>query len=262
MRLFHDGLKYAMPNRTRFLLLFLFIFLVRLFYGLLQSQWQEPDEVQTYLIGLKCYTTGTWPYFGPDVTGSENPGFTSQIPGALEGIVIGWPFYLLPIPETPFILLALMTTLGAALLAWYISKRVPTLPFAWLFLWISVTPWTLVKYGHVINPAYNFLPSVLFFVGFMETIPAFTLRLVPPLWANALMGFSLFWIMQFHFSYVYFLPLAAYSLFVQFKETHGGMPLVFFTLGSLPMLALIAPTFLHYGLNRGNVVSGFAVPFN
>jgi hypothetical protein len=204
----------AMGTR-RFIILFTALFALRLTFGLCEAKWWERDELQTYLIGLKCYTTGTWPYFGPDVNGAENESFNSQIPGALEGLMIGLPFHILPIPEAPFIFLNLLSTSGAALLAWYIRKRIPNLSFSWLFIWISITPWSLYEGTHIINPAFDFLPSILFFIGFMETIPSFSMKWLSPFWSNAFMGFSLFWIMQFHFSYIYLVPLAAFSLFTQ-----------------------------------------------
>lgn len=81
-------------SQILFFSLLLLAFLFRLFFGLC-SQFRDPDTKQIYLLGLKFYTTGTWPYFGPDVTN------TIQIPGALQGLVVGLPFYVLPIPEGP-----------------------------------------------------------------------------------------------------------------------------------------------------------------
>jgi hypothetical protein len=250
-----------MPNRKTFLILIFSFFLFRLTFGLLRSQILETDQLQTYLIGLKCYTTHTWPFFGPDVNGSEN-SFRSQIPGALEGLLIGLPFYILPIPEAPFILLNLLSIAGVGLLAWYIAKRLPGLPYAWIFAWIAIVPWSIHESTTIINPAFTFLPSILFFIGFMESLPWFTLNLVSPALSNAAMGLSLFWIMQFHFSYVYLIPLAAFSLGVQLWKTRRPSSLLYFILGSLPTLAFIIPTYLQYGIARGNVSSGFVVPFN
>jgi hypothetical protein len=245
----------------RFLLLVLFLYCFQVFFGLCEAVWWDRDEIQTYLIGLKCYTTQTWPYFGPDVNGVENQSFQSQIPGALEGLLVGLPFYLCPIPEAPYLLLGLLTTLGAYLLSWYIHRRLPGFSHAWLMVWICVTPWVLQECCHVINPAYDFLPSVLFFIGFFESLPEFRMNLVGPFWSNAAMGFGIFWIMQFHFSYVFLLPLAAYALFVQAWEGRLGKALVGFLCGAAPMAALILPTWIVYGLSRSNVASGFAVPF-
>lgn len=161
-----------MPNRKTFLILLVSAFLFRLAFGLLRSQIWEIDQFQTYLIGLKCFTTHSWPFFGPDVNGSEN-SFQSQIPGALEGLLIGMPFYLLPIPEAPFILLNLLSVIGVALLTWYIVKRIPALPYTWLFIWISIVPWSIQESTTIINPAFTFLPAILFFIGFMESTPGF-----------------------------------------------------------------------------------------
>jgi hypothetical protein len=251
----------AMPNRKILFTLFVGIFLYRLLFGLCQAKWMEIDELQTYLIGLKFYATGAWPFFGPDVNGVES-SFQSQIPGALEGLMVGLPFYVLPLPEAPFLFLNLMTAAGVLLLAWFIYKRIPGLSFVWLCLWITVAPWSLHEATYVINPAYLFLPGVLFFIGFMEATPLFRAGLVPLSWANALMGLSLFWIMQFHFSYVYLLPLAAFSLLFQLKQTRRFQVFFPFLLGALVPLAFVIPTYLKYGLARNDVASGFAVPFN
>ncbi len=241
--------------------MFLLLFFSRLTFGLCEAKWWGLDELQTYLIGLKCYTTGTWPYFGPDVTGNENTSFERQLPGALEGLLIGLPLRVLPFPETPTVVVTFLSTVGAALLAWYIRRRIPGLSFPWLFAWICVTPWSVSEGTHVINPAFNYLPSVLFFVGFMESLPYFSTGWLGPLGSNALMGFSVAWIMQFHFSYVYLAPLAGFSLLSQWWKGNRWRPFVCFAAGAAPMAALILPTLLKYGLNPGNEVSAFAAPF-
>ena len=243
-------------------ILFLVLFLFRFYFGLCECKWWEVDERQTWLIGLKYYSTAQWPYYGPDVNGQENQSFNSQIPGALEGLMIGLPLRLFPFPETPIAFLALMSTLGAALLAWYIRRKILSLSWAWLFTWIAVTPWSLFEGAHVINPAYDFLPSVLFFIGFFECLPVFTTGWLSSPWASAWMGFSLFWIMQFHFSYIYLIPLALYALGSHFLRDKSWKTMAGFALGSLPTLALIIPTWLRYGLNPGHVASGFLVSFN
>jgi hypothetical protein len=250
-----------LPDRKKLTILLLAFFAFRLMFGLFRSQVFDLDQLQTYLIGLKCYTTGTWPWFGPDVNGAEN-SFTSQIPGALEGLVIGWPFYLFPFPEAPFIFLNLMSITGVALLAWYIHKRLPGLSFTWVFIWIAICPWSIHESTTLINPAFIFTPSVIFFIGFMESLPFFSLNLLSPAWANAAMGFSLFWIMQFHFSYIYLPPLILFSLAVQFLQAKRWKPVFYVALGSLPPLVFLVPTYLKFGLSRGNVASGFAVPFD
>ena len=56
-------------NRYRhvfFILFLILVFFFRLMYGLFSEFWEE-DELQVYLIGLKFYTTGVLPHYGPDV---------------------------------------------------------------------------------------------------------------------------------------------------------------------------------------------------
>ena len=158
-----------MITKKRLFFLLIAGFLLRLCFGLFQGKWGEEDEFQTYLIGLKCFTTGTWPYFGPDLTGAETH-FSGQIAGALEGLLIGLPFHLLPIPEAPYVLLGILSTAGIAILTWYIVRRQPQLSYTWLFTWIAFCPWTLNEATHIINPSYVFFPSVLFFIGFLESL--------------------------------------------------------------------------------------------
>ncbi len=249
------------PPSPRFLFLSFFLYIFLVFFGLCESLWWERDEIQTYTIGLKCYTTHTWPFFGPDVNGPENPDFQRQLPGALEGLLIGLPFYLCPIPEAPFLLLGLLNILGVALLAWYIHRRLPALPQSWLMVWICVTPWLLEKCCHIINPAYDFFPSVLFFIGFLEALPEMRKDILNSFWANAAMGLGIFWIMQIHFSYVFLVPLAAYALYTQAREGKAGLAFGAFLCGAAPMVSLILPTWILYGFGRSDVASGFTSPF-
>jgi len=250
-----------MPSRNKIILLFSALFLSRLLFGLSQSHWADYDERQSYLTGLKFYTTGSWPYFGPDAAGSEN-SFYSQIPGALEGLAIGLPLFVLPIPEAPFILLNLLSAGGILLLAWYIHQRLPRLGFEWLCLWIAVTPWSLHYPTHISNMSYLFFSGVLFFIGFLESVPFYSLKVLSLPWANAWMGFSLFWIMQFHLSYVFLIPLAVFSLALQVQNQRSLRSLIFFFLGAALPFCLALPTYLRYGFNRVNSHAGFFTLLN
>ena len=89
-----------MSNSFKFILLFIFLYVFRTLFGLTQTFF-SPDEIQTYLIGLKFYCTHAWPFFGPDLIVTET-GFYSQIPGPLEGLLIGGPLWILPIPGSSF----------------------------------------------------------------------------------------------------------------------------------------------------------------
>ena len=87
------------------------LFAFRLFYGLCYEFFFE-DFTQIFLIGLRAYAGGRWPYFGADVVWTQ-----SQIPGALQGLLVAVPLMVAPYPEAPFVLLNLRSrwrTLGAA----------------------------------------------------------------------------------------------------------------------------------------------------
>src|ERR1700755_2107653 len=73
------------------------LFVCRLLYELTREFFFE-DETQIFLIGLRYYATGHWPFFGPDVVWTR-----SEIPGALQGLLVGAPFHLFPIPEAPYV---------------------------------------------------------------------------------------------------------------------------------------------------------------
>src|ERR1044071_10449424 len=93
--------------------LLLLAFLFRLGFGLC-GQFRDSDTKQIYLLGLKFYATGAWPYFGPDVVWGE-----IQIHGALQALLVGLPFHLLPLAEAPYVLLNLVSFARLCLLARY-----------------------------------------------------------------------------------------------------------------------------------------------
>lgn len=237
-------------------------FLLRFFFGLYAPPVTDrEDYVQTYAIGLKAYTTQTWPYYGPDVQGPET-SFKTQIPGALEGLLIAVPLAIWPAPESPFFFLNLLTFLASTLLGWYCCKRLPRFSPWFIFTWTYIAPWNTQYSTQVINPSYAFLGSVLFFLGFLETVPSLKLKLIQPKWANAMMGFGLFWVMQLHMSWVAFIPFLLLSLYFQFKSGKIGSALLYGFLGALPLLTLLIPTFLRYGFQTGNDVKGFMSGLN
>ena len=252
----------------KLILLLLFLFAFRTLFGLsltfFGSNEIENDALQTYLIGLKSYTTGTWPTFGPDQYNLET-NFHSQIPGALEGLAVGLPFYLLPIPEAPFLLLNLLSLSALALLAWYITKRLPELSFPFVLTWTALLPWTLNRSTHVFNPSYLLLGSVIFFVGFFETLPGFSLKKISAGLAFGMMGFGLFWNMQFHGSWV-LLPIFTLGAFI-WRRKEGidtsWIEIFGFLVGVILPLALLLPTFFQFGFHRGSEgFSQVAVAFN
>src|SRR5438105_13841346 len=98
-----ESAQHARRRRQLFVvLLLLCAFLLRLSFGLCSQFWAD-DERQVYLIGLKFYSTGAWPYFGPDVARGV------QVPGALQGLLVGLPLFAAPFPEAPFVFLNLLS---------------------------------------------------------------------------------------------------------------------------------------------------------
>jgi hypothetical protein len=237
--------------------LLLAAFLFRLCFGLC-SDLQTDDPKQIYLIGLKFFTTRTWPYFGPDVSAAI------QIPGALQGFVVGLPFFVLQIPEAPYIFLNLLTFSSLCFFAWYCCKRLPEMPKWFVWSWLFLAPWTLNVSTHIYNPSYVLPGAILFFVGALETLPFLSMHLVPARWANFMMGISVFWIMQFHLSWPVLVPYVLLSFYFQLK-TEGRraiIPLGYFPIGSAITGVFLLPTFLKFGAIAGMGGANKTVAFN
>ena len=219
------------------------LFLFRLGYGLTSDFWTE-DERQIYLIGLRAYARGEWPYFGPDVVWTA-----SRIPGALQGLLIAAPLKLLPVPESPFVLLNLLSLAALALLAWLVCLRVPELPRPLVWIWLLAAPWTLNVSTHVVNPSYVLFGAALFFAGFLEAMPGLRRGALPVPAAFALMGAGLAWVAQLHLSWMLLPPYAAVALAGTVRSgpkrlaAAAGAFLAALLLVSLPLV----PTLLRFG---------------
>lgn len=223
------------------LLLWVVLFSARLVFGLGSEFWFE-DELQIYLIGLKSYTTGTWPYYGPDVVYTQ-----TQIPGALQGLLVSVPLHVCAVPEAPIIFLNLLSSASLLLLGWYISIRVSSIP-QWLTLtWVMCISWTMDYSTRVVNPSYVIVFSIPFFLSFIEALPIYETRIISKKLCYFLMGICLLLVMQLHLSYVLLIPYIVVALIVELK---GGMhkttqmSLAFFLLGVLLGSITLIPTLL------------------
>lgn len=238
------------PARRRwaFAALLCAAFLFRLGYGLC-AQFTDSDTKQIYLLGLKFYTTGAWPYFGPDVVWGE-----IQIPGALQALLVGLPFHVLPLPEAPYLLLNLVSFGSLCLLAWYCCRSLPSLPRWFVWAWLMTSPWTLNLSTGIYNPSYVLAGGILFFVGALELYPQTRRGLVPARLACASMGFAVFWVMQLHMSWVVLVPYALAALAFESRAgwRRGSAALAWFAAGAAPVAALLLPTFLKYGTAAGS----------
>jgi hypothetical protein len=232
-------------------------FLFRLWFGVCSPFWPE-DESQVYLIGLKFYATRAWPFFGPDVTP------TIQIPGALQGLLVGLPFFVWPAPEAPYVLLNLLSFASLCLLAWYTTRRLPGLPPWLVWAWLLTAPWTLNLSTHVLNPSYVLTGGVLFFVGFLELFTPTSRQLIRPTRAAFMMGCALCWVMQLHMSWVALVPFVLAGLYARARAERRGAwrAGAWFGAGALLVGALLAPTFLRYGLTQGTGDTPQVVVFN
>jgi hypothetical protein len=237
----------ALRTRWSLALFLVAAFVFRLAFGLLNKYW-EADEIQIQLIGLKFFTTGAWPYFGPDVTHTQ-----TQIPGALQGLLVGGPLYLLPIPEAPFVLVNLLSMASLSLLAWYILVQVPSLPRWFVWSWVFTAPWTLHYGAHVLNTDYVMTGAILFWVGMWEMTPGLRQDVIPRFLAGMMMGFGLLWIFQLHLSWPVLLPFIGFAAWSAVRESPrtlarwgGGL-----LLGAATIGALLVPTIVVYGLGGG-----------
>jgi hypothetical protein len=247
------------PSRRKilFALLLACAFLFRLWFGVCSDFWTD-DEKQVYLIGLKFYATHAFPYFGPDVTQ------TIQVPGALQGLVVGLPFFVWRAPEAPYVLLNLLSFASLSLLAWYFVRRLPDIPSWIVWAWLLTAPWTLNLSTHVLNPSYVLTGASLFFVGWLETCPHTRRALVDARLANFMQGFGLLWVMQFHLSWVVLAFFLLASVYFQFREQgwRALRSLVWLACGAALPGALLIPTYLKYGLTGGTGDTPAVVVFN
>ncbi|MFH1223002.1 MAG: hypothetical protein V1647_01505 [Pseudomonadota bacterium] len=234
----------------RIFVFILFAFIIRLAFGLCSEFWFE-DELQVYLLGLKFFTLKSWPYFGPDIVYTH-----SQLPGALQALLVGLPFFALPIPEAPYIFLNILSTGSLVFFAWYCTKLF-NIPWWIVFSLILFAPWTLNYSTHIINPSYVLPAAVLFFISFFELMPETKKNILSPRICFALMGFSLFWIYQLHMSWVLLVPIILFSFYIKFSFKN----VLWFLIGSSVMLVLVIPTYIEYGF-LGTGGTGSNLTFN
>jgi hypothetical protein len=222
-------------------------FAFRLFFGL-SSDFFFEDQTQVFLLGLRAYATGAWPYFGADVVWTK-----SEIPGALLPILVALPLRIVPTPEAPVVMLNLLSTGALAAFAWYLSVRFPRSPRWLIWGWLLTTPWTIQFSTNVINPSYILPASLVFFIGFFEAIPIFRLNVVSPPTAHAMMGAAIAWLMQIHMSWPLLAPLAAVA-WISGRRAGGRRLMVngvAFVAGAALVGSLLVPTWLKYGLSAG-----------
>lgn len=197
-------------------------FCLRLAFGVTNDFWGD-DEFQIYLIGLQFYTTGVWPLYGPDVVYTQ-----TQVPGGLQGVLVGGPFWVLAQPEAPYVLLNLLSFAALLLLGWYVAKRHPGVPRGVLWGWMFFSPWTLDMSTHIVNTSYVMIGAIVYTVSALELLPATRVRAVsaPAAWFG--LGFGALWVYQEHLSAALLLVLAVAVVLVcgleNPRRTARGLP--------------------------------------
>jgi hypothetical protein len=234
-----------LPRRLTLLALAAFAF--RLAFGLCSEFWFE-DETQVFLLGLRTHATGQWPYFGPDIG-----GIRAQLPGALQALLVSLPMDVVPVPEAPFVLLNLLSLAALVGFAWYVRRRLPSLP-AWLVIgWLLTAPWTLNFSTHVVNVSYLLPAGILFFIGALEALPPLRAGAIDVRAAHFLMGFALLCVVQLHMSWVVMAPFLLVALACRARE--GIAPLArtvaWTAAGAALPGSLLVPTLWAHGLLAG-----------
>jgi len=243
--------------RNWFPLFVIGIIIFRFLYSLSQEFWNplDIDSIQIYLIGLKSFTTHAYPYFGADVVYNA-----SQIPGALQGYLVTAGWYLWMIPEAPYIILNILLTLSLGFLAWYSSKRLPDLSRTFIWIYVFLIPWSICYFTRIINPSYVIPGAILFFIGIFEIYPSTRIYVVKQWLCYYFLGFSIFWIMQLHMSWVLLIPftVVAFYYLLRSKNTNEIIKSsISFLAGCVTTASLLIPTLTQFGLtnNEGKSVS-------
>ena len=223
-------------------------FAFRLLFGLTREFFFE-DETQIFLMGLRHYATGVWPYFGADVVWTK-----SEIPGALQPLLVSIPLWIVPVPEAPFILLNVLSMAALAAMAWYITARLPQLPKWLVWTWLMTLPWTLEYATHIINPSYVLAPAVVFFLGFFEAVPVFRIGKIRAPAAFAMMGLATTCVLQIHMSWPLLLPYVALAWLSRWKMGARSLAsdAAAFVGGALLGGLTLIPTLVVYGMNSGS----------
>jgi len=217
------------------------LFVFRTIYGLCSEFWFE-DELQIYLIGLKSFTTNSWPFYGPDIVYTN-----TQIPGALQGLLVSIPFYILKIPESPIIFLNILSFISLSFLAYYISKRITGIPTWLIWTLVLTTPWTLYYSTRVVNPSYVIIFSIPFFLSVLELLSIYKQKIVRPELAFFIIGLTTTLIMQLHMSFVLLVPFTLIVFWEAVRKSYSKLwrYLLTYLSGTAIGLITLIPTIIY-----------------
>jgi hypothetical protein len=229
-------------NKLNITVLILSLFLFRTLFGLSSEFWFD-DELQIYLIGLKAYTTESWPYYGPDVVYTQ-----TQIPGALQGLLIAIPLYILPIPESPIIFLNVLSSASIVWFAFYLKRHINTIPLYFIISWCMLLVWPMMYGTRVMNPSYVLVFAIPFFIGFFEALPGVTTNYLKPWQSFGLMGICTTLLAQLHLSYVLIIALSGLAFLAYWLQkiniTSKTKPILYYGIGLFIGALTLLPTLI------------------
>ena len=238
-------------NNLFFYALLLGLFLFRVIYGICSDFWSD-DELQIYLIGLKSYTTNTWPYYGPDVVYTD-----TQIPGALQGLLIRLPLMICPMPESPVVFLNILNFSSLTFFGWYCFKRIAkNLSLPMVLSWLMLLTWTMDFGTKVVNPSYELSFACLFCIALLELLPIFEKPVINRWLSWFLLGITPALIMQLHMSFVLLAPFIVLVVYFQLKNNpilDGVKRILVMSLGVFIGLLTLIPTLMHPCPGKGVV---------
>ncbi|HYM21013.1 MAG TPA: hypothetical protein VEW28_08420 [Candidatus Kapabacteria bacterium] len=240
-----------------FIIIVCVIVVLRFIYSLTTEFWfPDEDVLQIYLIGLKSFTTHTYPFFGADLVYNG-----SQIPGALQGYLVSAMWYVWKIPEAPYITLNILLTLSLGFFAWYASKRLPQINKLLIWVYVLLIPWSVCYFTRLVNPSHVIPGAILFFIGVFETYEPLRMNILPKPLCYFFFGFGIFWIFQLHMSWVLLGPFTVVAFYYLLKTKNVktiATNTASFLAGCLTSGSLLIPTLLNYGLasEKGKSVSG------
>ena len=241
--------------KKRLIILILALFLFRLLYGLASEFWSS-DEFQIYLIGLKSFTTKTWPFYGPDIVYTN-----SQIPGALQGLLVSLPFYIAKIPESPTIFLNILSFISLSFFANYITKRIKGIPVWIVWVLVMTTTWTMVFTTKVSNPSYAIVFSIPFFVCILDLLKIYKTPVINPKIAFFILGISTTLIMQLHMSWVLLIPYTGIVFLLRIKTNikQQLVKLGLYMFGIIIGALTLIPTLLNPQITGGKLDSNIVL---
>lgn len=204
------------------------------------------DESHIYMLGLKFFTDGAYPYWGPDVVYSS-----SYLVGGLQGLLVGIPLFIWVHPFSPYLFLFVMLSTSMIYLSWYISKLFPQLPKLLIYWIIGLTPFTIHTGLKVLNPAYVLCVSIPFMLSIGEIFKLFPIQYISFRWRYFWLGLGVMTVFQLHASWIFLAVLLFVAMvytFLNRNTLHVLQAYLFCIIGGLIGGMSLFPTLYHFGI--------------